>query len=110
MADWAKIEVGFLRHPQVVQLKPMEQLGFLALILYCQEYETDGRVPDAALRTCGVKDTEAKAMARVGLVHHEDGAWLIDGFTRKQASREYLDKKRAEAKARRDRRANVANR
>lgn len=108
MADWAKIDVGFLRHPQVVQLKPVEQIGFLALILYCQEYETDGSVPDAALRTCGVKDSEARAMQRVGLVRREGSAWVVDGFTRKQASREYLDRKRAEAKARRERRANVA--
>jgi hypothetical protein len=108
MADWAKIDVGFLRHPQVVQLKPTEQLGFLAVILYCQEYETDGFIPDAALRTCGIKEAEAKAMQKAGLVTRQAGGWLVDGFSRKQASRDYLERKRAEARARRERRSATA--
>jgi hypothetical protein len=49
VADWAKIDVGFLRHPQVVGMKPADQLGYLALILYSMEYETDGEIPAAAL-------------------------------------------------------------
>lgn len=101
MADWAKIDVGFLRHPQVVQLKPVEQLGYLAMILYSQEYETDGEVPVAALRTCGVGDKDVSQMEKAGLVTKREDVWMIDGFTRKQSTKAELDKRRDAARQRR---------
>jgi hypothetical protein len=93
MADWAKIDVGFLRHPQVCRLTKPEQLGYLSLILYAQEYETDGVIPRPALALCGVT-----------LIVANGDDLVIDGFTRKQATRAQMEKKRADARARRDRR------
>jgi hypothetical protein len=103
MADWAKIDVGFLRHPQVIVLKSVEQLGYLALILYAQEYETDGMIPDAALVVCGVKPSEVKSMEKSGLVVRTEGGWSIDGFTRKQKTSAELDAERAKARDRKQR-------
>jgi len=105
MADWAKIDVGFLRHPQVCRLTKAEQLGYLSLILYAQEYETDGVIPRQALSLCGVTVKEAEAMIRADLIISDSENLVIDGFTRKQATRAHMDKKRADARARRDRRA-----
>jgi hypothetical protein len=104
MADWAKIDVGFLRHPQVCRLTKPEQLGYLSLILYAQEYETDGVIPRPALALCGVTVKEAEAMIRAGLIVANGDDLVIDGFTRKQATRAQMEKKRADARARRDRR------
>jgi hypothetical protein len=103
MADWAKIDVGFLRHPQVIVLKPLEQLRYLSLILYAQEYETDGVIPDAALAVCGVKTSDVKAMERACLLVRNDGAWCIDGFTRKQRSAAELESERIKARDRKQR-------
>jgi hypothetical protein len=105
MADWAKIDVGFLRHPQVCRLNKSEQLGYLALILYAQEYETDGVIPRPALMLCGVAPREAKAMLGAGLLIERGDDLVIDGFTRKQATRAQMEKKRADARARRERRS-----
>jgi hypothetical protein len=102
VADWAKIDVGFLRHPQVVGLKPSEQLGYLAMILWAQEYETDGVVPDAAMRVIAVTDREAKAMQAAGLVIRSAQTWVIDGFTRKQRSAAELEAERVKAKERKE--------
>jgi homospermidine synthase len=108
VADWAKIDVGFLRHPQVVGLKPAEQLGYLAMILWSQEYETDGVVPDPAMRVIAVTDREAKAMQAAGLVSRAGHTWVIDGFTRKQRSAAELERERERARERRTRGRSVA--
>lgn len=102
MADWAKIDVGFLRHPQVVGLKPSEQLGYLAMILWSQEYETDGVVPDPAMRVIAVTEREAKSMQSAGLVTRAGHSWVIDGFTRKQRSAAELEAERVKAKERKE--------
>lgn len=94
MAEWAKIDVGFFRHPQVCGLKPLEQLGYLAMILYAQEHETDGHVPASALRILGVGATGARAMHAAGLIAVADGGWHIEGFTRNQRTRAYLERER----------------
>jgi hypothetical protein len=91
MADWAKIDVGFLRHPQVVQLTAQQQRHYLALILYAQEYETDGHVPDPALRICDVATKDVKAMHEAGLIDRNGTGWVISGFTRKQRTKAELD-------------------
>lgn len=102
MADWAKIDVGFLRHPQVCGLKTAEQVGYLAMILWAQEYETDGVVPDAAMRVIAVSPRDAKAMSVAGLVRRDGDAWIIDGFTRKQRTAAELERERDRARERKD--------
>ena len=94
MAEWAKIDVGFFRHPQVCQLSEKAALGYLRMILYAQEHETDGRVPDPALRSCEVTPKQAESMEAVGLVKREANGWRIDGFTRRQKSRAALEHER----------------
>ena len=95
MAEWAKIDVGFFRHPQVVQLAEREAFGYLRMILYAQEHETDGHVPDAALRACDVTKKQAESMAGAGLLNRNGTGWIIDGFTRRQKTREDLERERA---------------
>jgi hypothetical protein len=95
VADWAKIDVGFFRHPQVVQLSEREAVAYLRLILYAQEHETNGHVPGPALRACEVTHKQAESMERVGLVCRDGEGWSIDGFTRKQRTREELEAERA---------------
>lgn len=99
MAEWAKIDVGFLRHPQVVQLSPQQQRHYLALILYSQEYETDGHVPDPALRIMDVAGKDVKAMEGAGLVSRNGTGWIIDGFTRKQRTKAELEATRKQRSA-----------
>lgn len=94
MAEWAKIDVGFFRHPQVLQLPERAAVGYLRMILYAQEHETDGHVPDVALRACDVTQKHAEVMADAGLVTRNGTGWMIDGFTRKQKRREELEAER----------------
>ena len=100
MAEWAKIDVNFLRHPQVIGLKPQDQLAFLALILYAMEYETDGDIPAACLPACNVTTKSTAALERARLISQTDDGWHVDGFTRKQRTRQELD---IERKANRER-------
>ncbi len=95
MADWAKIDVGFFRHPQVVQLSEREAVAYLRMILYAQEHETNGNVPGPALKACEVTHKQAESMERVGLLTRSGDGWSIDGFTRKQRTREELEAERA---------------
>jgi hypothetical protein len=99
MADWAKLDVGFFRHPQVVQLGAKEKLGYIAMILYAQEYETDGHVPDPALRLCDVGEKQIAAMEQAGLVNRNGTGWIIDGFTRKQRTKAELEARRKQRSA-----------
>ena len=106
MAGWAKVDVGFFRHPQVVGLRPTQQVGYLAMILYSQEYETDGAVPDEALRVCGVSPADVKAIHDAGLLTVSGSTWHIDGFRRKQVTSAVLETKRQQARDNRKRSGN----
>ena len=94
MAEWAKVDVGFFRHPQVCQLTEKAAVGYLRMILYAQEHETDGHVPDPALRSCEVTHKQAESMEAVGLLTRNGTGWKIDGFTRRQKSRADLERER----------------
>lgn len=108
MAEWAKIDVGFFRHPQVLALPANAAVGYLRMILYAQEHETDGHVPDVALRACEVTAKHAESMEEAGLVTRNGTGWIIDGFTRKQKRREELEAERERNRKRvRDHRARV---
>ena len=105
MADWAKIDTNLFRHPQVVQLSPLEQLAFVRVILYCQELETDGVILDAALGAAQVTAKQMEAMQGTELVVRNGKGWSIPGFTKKQLTRDKLEEKRRQARERRERRA-----
>lgn len=100
MAEWARIDVAFFRHPQVSALKPAECLGYLAMILYAQEHETDGHVPHEALRWCDVKPAQVKSMQAAGLVDEVFGGWQIIGFLNHQRSRAEMEADRNKARER----------
>lgn len=107
MAEWARLDVDFFRHPQVSALKPVEQLGYLAMILYAQEHETDGYIPDSSLRWCDVAPKQAAAMEGAGLVTRVGDGWQVNGFLNHQRSRSEMD---AEREANRLRAANARKR
>lgn len=97
MAEWARIDVNFLRHPQVSRLTPAGQLGYLAMILYAQEHETDGHVPASCLKWCDVSTKLVAQMEAAGLVTKTADGWHIDGFLNHQRSREEMDTAREKA-------------
>ena len=103
MAEWAKIDVGFFRHPQVVQLSEKAAVGYLRAILYAQEHETDGRIPEPALRTFGVSTGQAVEMEGVGLLERDGPGWRIAACTKWQRSRDQLEAERVAARERRQR-------
>lgn len=94
MAEWARIDVNFFRHPQVSRLRPAVQLGYLGMILYAQEHETDGVVEAPCLKWCDVTPKDAAEMERAGLVEAENGGWRILGFLNHQRSREEMEAER----------------
>lgn len=100
MAEWARIDVNFLRHPQVSRLKASDQLGYLSLILYAQEHETDGHIPASCLRWCDVKPAQVRAMVTAGLLTEDAEGWMIDGFLNHQRSRADMDAERDKARQR----------
>lgn len=100
MAEWARIDVNFLRHPQVSALKPAEQLGYLCMILYAQEHETDGHIPESCLRWCDVKPTQVRHMEDAGLVTRTEDGWHITGFLNHQRSRAEMEQARSVASGR----------
>lgn len=112
MAEWARIDVNFFRHPQVSCLSPAEQRGYLAMILYAQEHETDGHVPASSLKWCEVTPKQVQAMELAGLVEDTPQGWHILGFLNHQRSREEMDAEREKARSRmraaRERRINGA--
>ncbi len=94
MAEWARIDVNFFRHPQVACLSPAEQRGYLAMILYAQEHETDGHVPVPALKWCDVTTRQVRSMELAGLVEDTPEGWHITGFLNHQRSREEMENQR----------------
>jgi len=113
MAEWARIDVNIFRHPQVSELTQAEQLRYVALILYAQEHETDGHVPDSCLRWCDTTQKHARAMERAGLLERDGDGWRLRGFLKYQRSaadmRAEREANRARAKAARDRKKEAAN-
>jgi hypothetical protein len=97
MAEWARIDVNFLRHPQVSRLSTAGQVGYLAMILYAQEHETDGHIPRSCLKWCDVSPKLAAAMESAGLVTKTADGWHITGFLNYQRSREEMSEARKAA-------------
>lgn len=97
MAEWARIDVNFLRHPQVSRLTTAGQVGYLAMILYAQEHETDGHIPDSCLKWCDVSAKLVKAIAAAGLIEPTPDGWHITGFLNHQRSREEMAEAREKA-------------
>lgn len=94
MAEWARIDVNFFRHPQVSALSAAEQRGYLAMILYAQEHETDGHIPSPALKWCEVTTKQVLSMQLAGLVDEVADGWQIIGFLNHQKSRSEMEQQR----------------
>lgn len=94
MAEWARIDVNFLRHPQVDMLTKAVKVDYLALILYAQEHETDGDIPRACLKWCDVSARALGAMQDAGLITTTATGWHITGFLNHQRSREEMEQAR----------------
>lgn len=91
MAEWARIDVNFLRHPQVDTLPKTVKVDYLALILYAQEHETDGDIPKACLKWCDVTAKAVAQMEAAGLITQTDAGWHITGFLNHQRSRDEME-------------------
>ena len=100
MAEWARVDVNFFRHPQVSRLRVSEQMRYLAMILYAQEHETDGVVEDCCLRWCDTTPKQAEAMETAGLVERVSEGWRIRGFLNHQKSRDEMEREREAARER----------
>jgi hypothetical protein len=106
---YAPIDDRFDEHPKYVEADwDIEHYGMQACaITYCNRNTTDGRIPEAKVRRFGRANAKKNLAVAAKLV--EDGIWAkvdggfqIVGFLDHNPSRAQVERKRAEAKARKE--------
>jgi hypothetical protein len=86
--QWAAIDVGLFRDPKVAQLRPAEQVAYVASILWTVENLTDGDVPPHALTLIGVTRANAARFVALGLWDTTDNGWRLAAWDRWQKPRD----------------------
>ena len=107
---WIKLDDQFLDHPKIVRAGESAAFLFVAGLLYCSRYLTDGVIPKAAIgRLTEHPDRElsAAALVRENLWLDEGDSWRISQYTDYQRSRTDVERSREAGKARADRSRSV---
>ncbi len=100
---WLKLDDKFMNHPKIAALSDSVFRFHMAALCYCAEYETDGFVSEAVLRSkfdprsirSRIKVlVETPPSGGAALWHKCDGGWTINGFLDFNPSREKLERER----------------
>lgn len=99
-APWARLAVTFYRHPRTRRLSKDAQHLYLASILYCVEFSTDGRFPadetPYLASVSRVRSSLADELFDAEVWVKQDGdEVLIRDFLQHQTSREEIEARRA---------------
>lgn len=99
-SPWARLAVTFYRHPRTRRLSKDAQHLYLASILYCVEFSTDGRFPadetPYLASVSRVRSSLADELFDAGVWVKQDGdEVLIRDFLQHQTSREEIEARRA---------------
>lgn len=94
---YARVDVGFLRHPKIAGLTPAQKLAYLALILHSTEFETDGFVSysDASRALVSRDSRPLRSLVEASLLEEVDGGYRIPSFTEWQEDRSSREHSRA---------------
>lgn len=89
---WARLAVNFYRHPRIRRLSKDAQHLYLASILHCVEFKTDGRFPADETPLLAsfsrVRSSLADELFAVGLWEQDDDDVVIRDFLEWQTSAE----------------------
>ena len=98
---WAKLSVGFFRHPKVSNLSAEDQIRFLKLVTFCAEYLTDGEITKQQIGTqWALKWSRAvpslDRLVSAGLVDVGTSAdrWMVHDFRDWQETKEQAEARR----------------
>lgn len=82
--EWAAIDVDLFDDPKMLELKPQEQLVYIASILWTVKNLTDGYMPTAALPKVGANRAMAGVFVSLGLWQKVTGGWQLSAWDKWQ--------------------------
>lgn len=101
--SWVRLDVGFPRHPKVLDAGPAAAWLHVCGLCYCAGYLTDGRIPKRALPLLADMpkiEAHARRLVEVGLWVDEGDSWVVHDYLEWQEAREDVEGRRAEARER----------
>ncbi len=107
---WIKLDDQLFDHPKLVRAGEPAAYLFVAGLLYCSRYLTDGEIPKPAVTRLTVRDDVAvlaEALVRENLWVDEGDSWRVWQYTDYQRSRTDVERSREAGKARADRSRSV---
>lgn len=96
--SWVRVDDKAWAHPKFAQLSAGAVKLWLFALCWCNQYETDGAIPGAALKTLGGSKAHAAELVEVGLWDSVERGFEVRGFLEYQPSSAEIRAKR-EAKA-----------
>lgn len=79
---WLRLDDHFLEHPKVVGLTDRQLRVHLAVMLYCQRYQTGGAIPRTALSHLGATPATVSRFLELALWDEQDGLLRVHDFDR----------------------------
>ena len=109
--SWVRIDDKAWAHPKLSSLSGNAVRLWLWALCWCNQQESDGRIPSSVLRLLGGCGREAKELVESGLWEEADGGWQVHDYLQYQPSKQQLEKTRTETRERvaaaRERRRNA---
>jgi hypothetical protein len=101
--DWLKLSVDLPDHPKVAELSDRAFRALIASWCYAARFETDGYLPQSAVRMVGLTARLGAELEGANLMHQNGAGWVIHDWQDHQADAMALKRMRENAARRRKR-------
>lgn len=98
--SWVKVDDKAWSHPKLTALSGNAVRLWLFAMCWCNQHETDGTIPRAALRALGGAKAAVEELLRSGLWEATESGWAVHDFLKYQPSREQREKERESGRQR----------
>lgn len=97
---WVKLDDSFYEHLKVMRLCSRALRLYVFALCYSARNETNGHVPEAAIKRLMGSPALAVELVVAGLWHENETGWTIHDYLKYNPSARQLEQRRREAKRR----------
>lgn len=98
--SWIKLDDGFNEHPKIADLSDRAFRVHVAALCYCGRNLTDGRIPQAVVRTISLGRRQAVSeLTAAGLWHENGTGYLINDYLDYNPSKAEVEEERERKRA-----------
>jgi hypothetical protein len=92
--DWLKLSVDLPDHPKVAELSDRAFRALISSWCYAARFETDGYLPQSAVRMVGITARTGAELEEANLMHQNGAGWVIHDWDHHQVDPDEMREKR----------------